>query len=271
MSALVWLTGFAIVSLVTTVVWTKKRREIEHKLIYQGRNNVSKSIPSTYIAHKLRGEKQTGYYTVAPPFGVKTRGMCMFLHGNGGDAPQFSAFAKYLSEKGWFVCMAEYEGYGERHSRPISYIAIHHHLVRVWHDVLVHWPKFQTLPRVLMGFSLGGGFAHSIIDDLQQPCAPTKLVLINTFAALSDVTSCVSLGSPEYADWSIDNQTEWKHGEVLIVYSEKDELFAPAAHINHFKRHFGKQATFYRLRTDRTDIHFHSDTPHIDKGWLVYV
>lgn len=270
MSALLLLTGAALVSLFATVVWSKKRREIEHKLIYEGRNNISKSIPSIYTARKLNGQTQPGYYTVEPPVGVKLRGMCMFLHGNGGDAPHFSSFAKELSSNGWFVCMAEYEGYGARHSRPISYSANHRHLVRVWNEVLVRWPRFQNMPRLLMGFSLGGGFAHSIIDDLEESHAPTKLVLINTFAALSDVTSCVSLGSPEHANWSVDSQIEWKNGDVLVVYSEKDELFGPA-HINHFKRHFGKRATFYRLHTNQTNINFHSATPLLDKGWLFYL
>jgi dienelactone hydrolase len=235
------------------------RNLIERKILFAGAGIVT-PVPSTLDV------LEAGVYRMRPRR-APVSGVVMFLHGNGADAPAFASMMHLLADAGWEVLAPEYPGYGALRAQPVSISATRERLVRIWNQKMRAVP--EHVPRILLGFSLGGGFAYSIADQLERP--PTKIVLVNTFAGLGEMgsSSTASFLSDELADWNIRQLASWC-GALRVVYSPKDELFSPE-HAAAMARHGtdrGLEVQTYALRDLAQVEQYHSQSPLVDRDWI---
>jgi hypothetical protein len=139
----------AIASITAGYAWIAKRKAIEHSVLFAGAGVHTPRYPSDLIYHK-----EFGYYTLLTTKPPK-KGMIMFLHGNGADAPAFYGFVTTLATEGWDIVMPEYFGYGVLSKLPLSITETRKHIIRIWHRAA---QTYKDQKRVVLGFSLGGGF-----------------------------------------------------------------------------------------------------------------
>jgi alpha-beta hydrolase superfamily lysophospholipase len=251
---------FVVVAFAATAVAFRNpiRTSIEHYFLFMGAGKKT-PLPSDME------EIATGVYRVKARTTL-VRGVVVFLHGNGTDAPGFYPFLSLMAQRGWQVIAPEYPGYGVLSEQEVGVTATREHLVRIWSRVMATVP--DTMPRVLVGFSLGGGLAYSIADRLDKRTPPTKLVLLNTFSGLGSFSGS-SFMSQELAQWSIRQLQTWR-GPVRIIYSPKDELFSPE-HVRDMELHCKKRGLpviAYALRDLQAVQQYHSNSPLVDTQWL---
>jgi alpha-beta hydrolase superfamily lysophospholipase len=271
-------TAAAVAFLCIACVWLSVRPNIENKVLFPGAGTRVYFCPEDLMYHY-----DMGYYSMTAL--APKRGVVMFLHGNGADAPSFYSFALKLAEEGWDVIMPEYDGYGELVERPASITETRKRIVRVWRHVA---SSYKAQARVLLGFSLGGGFAYSVVDELVdkeddrgESTQPTNLVLVNTFSGVREMPAgaiIASLASSEVSGWNIaDLHKKWR-GSVLVVWSPRDEIFS-ASHAEKFRSHFADSVNLgstrfkeHRLAIGAGDMrrvaHYHSQSPLLDTTWI---
>lgn len=184
------------------------------------------------------------YYVKDPNFPT-----CVFLHGNAQPACCWVGFLEmYGFNHGYNIILVEFPGYGRRYPSTTCDCAT---LDTARDDISKQWSHFATNrvkgPMILMGLSLGGGFAWSTIDRLSPP--PEQLVLLNTFSDLKIFIkhmvgsyfyplaySCLSKNLLNYDVFKLKDHT-WK-GKVLSVYTINDDLFHDGLHNELFRRRF---------------------------------
>lgn len=269
---LLFVFGALVVGTIVASSWKKHRPAIETSMIFSGAGTQS-VVPKGWKWNAALGayQVQTKKETCA--------GIVMFLHGNGADAAAFESMVGLFTERGFDVLVPEYFGYGPLSARKPSIDGTKRHLANVWNTFMssAETIKYQNKNRVLVGFSLGGAFSYSLIDHLSIASQPTKLVLINTFSGVENMTSGCALSmvaSEDVSSWNVRHQhKKWK-GSVLVVYSPHDELFGPH-HAQVFRDHFTKHAskvTLYQLSVPvmRAQQH-HSQSPMLDTNWVSYL
>lgn len=261
------------------------RHKVEKSVLFAGAGSQDNVLPHGWVYHE-----NGSYYTVSSTENANGRhesnvrhesnGTVMFLHGNGADAPSFASMVKLLTDKGYRVIVPEYLGYGRLGGEKTSIAGTRNLLVAVWNKEMKKSLESKRSivsssdrPRILMGFSLGGAFAHSIVDRLctSEETKPNRLVLINTLAGLQNMTCGTALSSVSSDSWDITkHHQKWK-GSVLLVHSPKDEIFG-AEHVKTFKTHFSRMnipVTEHILQVpDQSSCHYHSHSPMIDRDWV---
>lgn len=194
-------------------------------------------------ASKATYDKENGYYhdVLSPQLPT-----FVILHGNGEAACCWVDGYVNIFHKNFHcnIAIFEYRGYGRRHAEAVGCSL----LSELRDDIDKQWTHLSTMcsgPMLLVGISLGGGFAWSTIDRLRP--APSQLILIDTFSDFNLLfrsfggnifsTLLRPFMSHNILRFDIKVQHKKWRGSVLCVHTIDDVLFPPE-HMRTLRQHF---------------------------------
>src|SRR4029077_9786119 len=106
------------------------------------------------------------------------RGLIFYLHGNVGDVTTWTTGLDFYQRVNYDLFIFDYRGYGKSTGRIESEAQLHADVRAAW-DVIA--PRYQGMPIVLFGRSLGTGLA----TRLRAEGDPSLLVLVTPFTSLA--------------------------------------------------------------------------------------
>lgn len=253
-----------VLSFIAVTLLFRARDYIQNQLLFPGQGWKEEQTEGTRFQYDVK----LGGYLFRNPSGLSaatsnsnsnSNSVMMFLHGPEASGDSFlKQVAHFTGDKWGRVVVPEYGGYGQRVHETPSISGIREDLRRQWKESV-----FNTdTERVLVGFSLGGAFAFSILDELDP--IPTKVCLIHTFADMSMASPLpTSIASKDLLNWKVQNYHASWRGPLQIVFSKEHELF-PEVHARLLEVHFR-----YVCKSPETIMHEIPPTvsPFQDIGW----
>ncbi len=111
---------------------------------------------------------------------VESKGVVLFLHGNGGTIDQWGTGANLYIENGYDVLYLDYRSYGKSEGRILSESQLMEDAQLVY-DFLKN--KYSEERIILSGTSMGSGMA----TQLAAKNKPKQLILISPYSSLEDL------------------------------------------------------------------------------------
>ncbi len=126
------------------------------------------------------GESLHGWWL---PANVETKGVLLYLHGNGGNVSDNLEHAKRFQRMGFSVLLIDYRGYGRSEGGFPTEAQVYEDAGIAW-DYLVGTRQIKPQNIFLYGHSLGGGVAIDL--GVKQP-EIAGLIVQGTFTSMKDM------------------------------------------------------------------------------------
>lgn len=198
-----------------------------------------------------RGEVEAWFFRHPTPVGLM-----ILTHGNASLIDLQVPYADRFYEMGFHVLIPEYRGYGRSSGIPSQ--------ANIKDDILYFYKQVNDdigqdkLPLFLVGYSLGGGVALSLVDKLK----PASMLLHYTFTSVTAFTRKKLL--PDFVITSkFNNLSAIKKLDIpiFIAHGERDTV-VPYEHGLKLKA-AAKDVTFYSTLAGHSDFEF--DQTYWDK------
>jgi pimeloyl-ACP methyl ester carboxylesterase len=148
------------------------------------------------------------------------RGLVFYLHGNGGDLTSWTTGLEFYKRINYDLFIFDYRGYGKSTGRIESEAQLHADVRAAWEIIA---PRYQGMPIVLFGRSLGTGLATRLATEVN----PSLLVLVTPFTSVAASAKRHYPYVPEIlVKYSLPNDTVIGKvkSPVLLVAGTQDNL-----------------------------------------------
>lgn len=124
-----------------------------------------------------------------------SRGLVIHFHGNAQNMSAHQVFSEWLAKHGYDVLLFDYRGYGASSGDPsqVGLVEDGKAVLQFARDS----QKFKSLPKIILGQSLGGAIALSALKEAQTDAQ--VVILDSTFSSYQEVAQ--SILASQWATW----------------------------------------------------------------------
>jgi len=150
----------------------------------------------------------------------RPRGVVFFLHGNAGNLASWFTNADFYRRANVDLFMLDYRGYGKSTGRIESEAQLRDDVRAAWRAIA---PRYDGLPRVIYGRSLGTALAAGLAAEVQ----PELTILVSPYRSMQAMAG-------EHYPWvpgatlryplRTEDDAARIHGKVWLVHGEQDSL-----------------------------------------------
>ena len=157
----------------------------QHDMVYFP-DKVLTGTPSDYgMSYEevwLHSEDRTALHGWFMPSDEPSDVAVLFFHGNAGNVSEFIPFYKVFHQMGFPVFTIDYRGYGMSKGEP-SEGSIYADAIAAW-DYLTEKLWYEPDKIIIVGYSLGGTVATSMLDHIDRPLT---VAVLSSFTSVYDM------------------------------------------------------------------------------------
>lgn len=150
----------------------------------------------------------------------RPRGVVFFLHGNAGNLASWFTNADFYRRANVDLFMLDYRGYGKSTGRIESEAQLRDDVRAAWRAIA---PRYEGLPRVIYGRSLGTALAAGLAAEVQ----PELTILVSPYRSMQALAGehypWVPGAALRYPLRTEDDAARIR-GKVWLVHGEQDSL-----------------------------------------------